>query len=958
MSPTAGLLLLSLLLPLQEEGSGSLGMRREGEFARQLTIQFGFDDLSESVLEKALEKATDPSDRSQLLLTRCEVRKLAAARTTDPKDRLKALGSAAEAYDTYLAESEPSQELANQAETDLAQVAYNYGDTLKQYLDSAHVPAEERAKLVAQAEKVFEGALRGVNALIDWWNHLPDQESKDSSRFTTYYPSEFYRALIYYHWSLLYAPGSLDRMENSRRALEYLEGFALIAGASSSAGFTAYKYMADTYAIRGENEDAEIFYNHILENALPDDPDVLDKLGPSEIERRQKIVQQAYLGYMDLLRSQGRSKDARRLAETFRAWVNDQGVILSPAGYRMLLRNASSLAEEGRFQEAIDIASMVERENSTSLLRLEANEVMARAIQLAPPDAEIDLGVLYSAAEGAFFEKKYAQAVEGFRSLIPRLQGAHDAGDYGAKTYYYLGWSWSNQDRPLEAAAAHKEGFQLFPDDEEFAAKNAQAWLALAERFVSLVSGDTVLMNFRNDALEAVQATSRDNTPAAAIWTAAKNDYSRAKTLEKQAKGAAPGSPEARKALAALDQAKQGYAKVPKGTRHYEEALVGMGLVEFRKIKWDPSAAERALKIFSDYLEKYIPDPGNTPVDAAGRQARRDASAKADYYRGQVRVLQAVAAGAGHPELWEKVLQSFDGYLQRHPQQTEYGAATLLARTDAFLQLGRIDEAVSEYESLVSRNLPKRFQEKAAFSLFQHFDALFQKEDGKAGEKASKNLAAATNYLHIANSLSNHPAWQNLQKEARYHLRLGEVATSADLLQRILKEYDEKDSLTAQWRFFVELDLLDALLAQDKTGAAAPIVERLLESHPKNLRVMIAAVKVLAGFPVLRDGGVVEVPGVGTPEAFQKAADLVKGLALLAEANAKEKEINKYSYAPYWEAKFDQAYILYRRSKTDGTYRGRHRSLIDQLKKLAPSLGGDVVGEDLPRLFQWLRQQN
>jgi len=933
-------------------------MRREGEFARQLTIQFGFDDLSESVLEKALGKATDASDRSQLLLTRCEVRKLAAARTTDPKERLKALGSAAEAYDTYLGESDPSQELANQAETDLAQVAYNYGDTLKQYLDSAHVPAKERAALVTQAEKVFEGSLRGVNALIDWWNKLPDQESKDSARFTTYYPSEFYRALIYYYWSLLYAPGSLERMENSRRALEYLEGFALIAGASSSAGFSAYKYMADTYAIRNETEDAEIFYNHILENALPDDPDVLDKLGPSEIERRQKIIQQAYLGYMDLLRSQGRSEDARRLAETFQTWVDDQGVILEPAGYRMLLRNATSLAEEGRFQEAIDIASMVERENSTSLLRLEANEVMARAIKLAPPDAEIDLGVLYSAAEGAFFEKKNRQAVEGFRSLIPRLPGAHDADEYGAKTYYYLGRSWSRLERPLEAAAAHQAGYELFPDDEEFAAKNARSWLTLAEQFLGQSSGDSVLEKFRNDALEAVQATSRDNTPAAAIWTAATNDYTRAKEAAKKADKAAPDSPEVRRAFSALDKAAQSYAKVPKGSRHYEDALVGLGLVEFKKIQWDPSAAERALKIFNDYLEKYIPDPENTPADAAGRKARRGASAKADYYRGQARVLQAAAAGPGHPEAWEKVLQEFDGYLDRHPQQTEYGAAAKYARINAFLALGRAEEAVAEYESMVAKNLSKRFQESAAFSLFMHFDGLFQKEGGKAKGKPSKYLTAAANYLHIANSLDNHPKWQNLQKEARYHLQLGEVSTSSDLLQKILKDYNEKDGLTDQWRFFVELDLLDALLAQDKTGAAAPIVDRLLKSHPKNLRVMLAAVKVLAGFPVWRDGGVVEVPGVGTPEAFQKAAELVKGLALRAGADAKEKEINKYSYAPYWQAKFAQAYILYRRSKTDGTYRGRHRTLIDQLKKLAPSMGGDVVGEDLPRLFQWLRQQS
>ena len=115
--------------------------------------------------------------------------------------------------------------------------------------------------------------------------------------------------------------------------------------------------------------------------------------------------------------------------------------------------------------------------------------------------------------------------------------------------------------------------------------------------------------------------------------------------------------------------------------------------------------------------------------------------------------------------------------------------------------------------------------------------------------------------------------------------------------------------------------------------------------------------KIKAGFLALRDGREVEIPGEGTAEGFKQALALVGELLQLAEMAAEDEGINKYSHPGYWEAKLQQAYILYRWSKVDSSYRGKHRKLIDSLERLAPDLGKEAAGDDIQHMFLWLKDK-
>ncbi|HEX9792448.1 MAG TPA: hypothetical protein VGC54_00550, partial [Planctomycetota bacterium] len=949
-APVALILSLVPLVPIQDAGEGDVSLRKDAAFARALTTELGFDDLAELVLHEALERAGPRSDRGDLLLARCDVRKLSAQRAIDPRSRVVALGRAGEAYQEFL-DTTPADRLLNQADLNLAEVAFQYGLALKTLFEIERIGPDERTTLVHSGEVLLTRSLERVNALLGRYREL-SSDDKNAQRFLLFYPALFYRALIYYYWGVLYPAGSLERDQNTQKALDLLEEFSLEVGEGSVAGLMGYKHMADVYGARGDLDDAISFYEYVVDYGVPPDPEI--ELTPGEIDRRREVIQDAYHGWLSLLTANGRRQEASQLGGTFQAWTEDQGILLSQSGYRVLLELARVKLQTGGYDAAIEVAQRVASENETSMLRLEANRVMREAIVSAPPDFPIDLGVLYAAAEGAYFDKNFAEAIDGFKLLLGRLPaGGASADKYGGKVFYYLGRSWASRDRNLEAAMTFKEGLERFPDDEENAERTARAWLVLAEHFKNRASGDPVLEAFYSDALSAVENLG-GSTPDAFAYRDAEQEYRKARGLEKAAKGKPASSAEAKAALASYDAAIPKYQRIAKSSVYYEKSMVQQGLCEFRKAAWDPAAPDRAYRIFDQYLTQWLPDPANTPADAKGRKNRTEASALADFYRGKIALDKCAA---GDAQWCGKAIELFAGFLDRHPSQPDYAAGAFDARVTAFLALGREAEAIAEFEALIAAALHQQFERNAAYSLFRHFQ---KKADG-APDVAAKRppRLQAVKYLHLANQLQESPDWRNLNIEGRLRLDLGEFRTAAETFERILRTQAGKPGFTEDSAFFVRMDLIDCYLAQDLTAKAAPIVDDLLAvaDNQKNPKVMRASVKILAGYVLVREGRVVEIPGVATQVAFTKAEPLVTDIIRIAEYDAAQAGVNKFAFAPYWDAKVLQAYLLYKWSQVDSTKRGAHKRLIDSLANLAPELGRSTAGPDTAKILEWLQRQ-
>lgn len=950
MLVTAGILLTILASPClpQEEEGGELALRREAAFARALTTELGFSDYAEMVLDKALERARSPKDRAVLLLERCNVRKLAVNRISDPGQRLPALRSAFQAYQDFLATG-PDRRLALEADLDLAEIAFSYGNALHEHLALEEPAAPRREELVKEAEEVFLPGIQAANDVLDGLREL-DQDARDAARYTLEYPARFYRAMIYFSWGIAYPRGSVEFNANTDKAIQLLEEFILEVGEGSVAGLLGYKHLGDIYAARGDTDTARDYYEYVVQNGVPADWED-EGITPEEVDRRREVMQDAYQGWMRMLRESGAAAEARRLGDQFQQWVQEEGVILSESGYRVLLELARLRIDAGEYAEAIRIANQVAEENRRSVLRLEANRVMAEAIDAAPPDTPIDLSILYGAAEGAYFDGQYERAVDGFKLVLARMDPtSSQARDFGGRTYHYLGRAWAKRNRYLEAAAAYRACVELFPDDEEMATQSAQAWLKIAEFLKTRASKDPVLDQEYQDALQAVESLGPGNTPEGAIWREAERLYREAKDLARAAAGKPPGSPEVEAARNAFRKARDAYAGIPPRTRYYEKALVQQAMCDYRVRAWELDALDRALSTLNEYLDRYLPDPENTPTDPAGRKNRVEAYAQADFYRGQIWLLRAQE---GDQEAARKVLELYEGYGDRHPGQPGFTAASMAARVKAWLVLGETEKAEAEYEALRAANLDERFVRIAAYDLYNHYLA---RADQTGDAEA---LGKAVAYLHTYNQLAARPSWVSLSKEAELRMRHGEPDVAAEILERILRQSASDPSFTEGHRFGVDLLLVNAYLAQDLTGKAAPIIERLLQDprNRKDPRVMELAVKSLVGYLAVRDGRVVEVPGQDTPEAFQQAEQIIGDMLAAAEHNAAQEGTNKYRSPAYWQAKVLQAYLLYRWSQVDTSKRGAHRTLLEGLRKLAPDLGREVAGDEVATILEWLAQQ-
>lgn len=933
-------------------------VQREAEFARALTVEFGFDALAETVLDNALKTARG-EDQAILMLARCDLRKAAAARA-QPEDRLQALTEAAQAYAEFL-EANTSTRLGTDAQVAFGELAFNIGSTLESELDS--VSPERRAEIIQQMDPLFSSAKDGIDAVIVLWEGLEEGDERDSLRYSAYFPASFYKAIIYYYWGYLHPATSTDRKIRVEKSIELLENFAFLVGENTPVGLRAYRHvgeahglLAKTYRDRGDEdeadssfEDAELYLEHVTENGIMDATDMTQ----AELDLRREVMQEAYFGLLHMYRSWGKLEKSFQIAEGFLTWVEEESVVLASSGYRLLLEVAQSRIAAGNYDAAIALAEQVARENERSRLRLEADAVMGKAIAAAPSDFPIDLKVLYSAAEGAYFRKEFSAAQSGFLLLLARLENSRQADEFGARSYYYLGRAYTQLDRRLEASIAHQVGYQGFPDDELFAAKNANSWMKLAEQFRSAAAGDEALDAYWKEAVVAVTDAGAGGAPDQAQWNAASSDYQLAKDACRPARGQESGSSEAREALRLLDRAIASYRALEKSSSYFERAQVQIGMCEYRKMAWAVEAGDRAFEVFDDYLEVWVANPENRPQTSRGRKYRLDATAQADFYRGQVLVRQAEQNQAG---AWENVVKIYAGYPERHPDQRDYIAAAYVSMIRGHIALGQIAPSTETFQTLSAADLSPARVAQGAHALYSHWSAAGKAATEEAVRKEAMGKAA--DYLGISNRSASRKNWQNLLQEARIRLKIDQPANASRLLSGILEDFAEDASLTETHRFFLRMDLVEAEMAQFRTAVAGPIVEDLLEERPTNLRAMQAAVKVLGGWAVLRNGKVIEVPGADTEGAADRSLALLTTLTQIAEHNADLADINKFDSPDYWQARLQYAYLLYRRAKVDPSVKGKHIQLIESLKRLAPDLGEAVAGKDTRRIFLWLESRS
>ena len=944
---------LCLMLALPQQGGSDLLASKNADAARAITAEFGLDYWSEKLVERSLVSATSADGKSDLLLARCDVLRMVAGRKLDELERLFSLGEAGEAYSAYL-ESSPSSSRATKAQSNLGTLAFIYGQTLIQLINSGGIGSDDLVKASEQAEGIFKAALSGMNSVISWWENLADDDpEKASAEYTDYLPSVYNRALVYRYWSELYEKDSLDRSQKAEKAIDLLSEFAL--GAPFLPQQRAYSALADCFAVIGEYEDAADYYMYVTEQVT----DLIDQegnnLGLNYIAQLQDASQESMLGMAKMYQ---RSNDIVSFWNTyndFESWVAGDEVTVSRMGSTLRLSAARQMVVEGRSAEAINLASAVAAANERNMLRLQANSVMGRAISLAPADADISLDILYSSAEGAYFQKRFADAVDGFRLLVPRLDAS--SSEIGPKAYYYLGLSWSKQNEALLAMVTHQVGYQSYPDHEEFALKNADKWQKAAEKLSIDNPNDEILREFSGEATVAVQVLGGggDNLE----WNQAKQLLKLAKASAHAANGTESGSTESRKAAAAYQRAIESLSEIPSDNGYYELALVAIGIAEYDASEFDATASARSTAILSNYVNNYITDEANDPKDPLQRKVRKDKEPEAVFYLGLAQRRDKNILG---------MLNSFENFLGRYPSQPSLAFATMTYRIEAFILLNNIDSAIAEYESMHEIDASDARISIGSYYIYRHYNQLSSEAD--LLDQLSPILMQEAKYLHDFNSYSRAPRWQNLIGEADLLSRIGDHVAASKMYELVLNKHASASDFTDAFRFKTEIGYVDAMLEQGQIGRAVGIIDSLLESRPKNLRVKTAAVKVKAGFLLydpsktrLRDQ-IRVIPGELSPEALATASEISKSIVKITEFQANDfvaadpdNSGNKYYYPAWWESQVTQAFVLYQRNRINPADTGKHIAFVNALRLQAPNLGEDVAGPRIAASLKWILDQ-
>lgn len=937
-------LLLGLVPPAQEPESSVL-IERTAVGVRGIARDFALPQWAARLIEKDRKHAKSDEDKARLELLKCDVLLTKADLERDIGTRLDLYAQAGAAYGVVL-EQYGNTEVAKDAQRRVGLTSFQYAQTLDQLFATEDVTAEQRAQLIAAAEPFFKTALTAMNALLRWFEQLPsDLPEREELIGELYYPTQFFRSITYTSWARLYPAGSLERDQHSKTAIDHLEVLALEAGGPF--GMQAYRLTADVYVLRGDYQDATDYYQYVVDTCR----EILTT-GGSEVPAAQvilyeQVIMDAYLGLLNMHRESGNDAGFAAEIANFERWVRDDGVAMQAPGYQIRLLQAKGLVDQGRIGEALALAQEVANDNPRSALRLQANAAMAYAIENAPPDAEISLDVLYQAAEGSMQSGELERAVGFWRSVLARLPGSGREAEYLGPAYANLASCWNSLGDALLAAATAAAGVQNGVTDEIYGKRLATMWSNKADAFYRSRSSDDVLKDWNKLAVDAVIFFGEDKSPDGVLWRNAQLAWSVAEENGRKARGKEAGSREAADAMKSYRESADAYSKLPKTSKYFDKASVQRGLSLHRITSWDVGASEAAIPVFEDYL-KHVANPVNAVSDATAVKYRTESEPTAVFYLGDCHRLLAREGRLG---AWEKVIATYEGFGARFPGQPGLNEAARDARVEAFLALSETAKAEAEFQAMLDEDAANSRIASAAWKMQREFAS--RAAAAKTAEERLPWLTLAAKYLGVMNQRSAKPSGAGLYSEAQWRAELEEWAAVERLAAAAL---DPAAELPEANRFGALALRVESLLELRRVPEATPLVQEMEQRSPSERRTLTFKIRVLAGFLIVDKGQVREVPGNGDQPSLMQAFEAATTLIQVAEHEAGKEGKNKFLHKPWWEARVDQLYVIYRLGQVDSTQSGKHQTLIEGLRSQAPDLGEQVCGRNVPLKLQWLAQ--
>jgi hypothetical protein len=901
--------LLVALAPDTVHAQGDAQLREDIRFARGVAEEWGFVDLADGILSD-IESGNIPAAMTEELgLVKCDLYRAAAIKSRDADKRNDLLERAISAYSAFCEANQYSKHLP-QAELGLV----NTSSVLARSLELA-IEEAIGADAEALAEKRREILTTAVAKTGDLISNLKNSEDQSETRKRQLYELMLQRSQMLYDVARTQDDGQF----NFEQALMTCEELVWTAGEGTPHCLRAYNLMGRTYAAMQSWEQSSAFFQAVIDIAIPADAAEWKKivkeldLQQQDKEQRWLFVELASPGLIEALASSGQMSESCRFALNFYNTQKREGFEFSrELGYPALLVAAKALLDSGGvvggslssgdtawFQTddeakaggnskrnrircadlALKIAQQVNTENQGNILQVRAQKLISEII--TRPGVEVQPAVLYEAAEGHYNEGNNEAAIAGLKQVLAALDDADEATrlELAPKTYYYLGRSYQQLDRHLEAIMAFREGVTSYRGDPEYDAYSAQQLYKSADRMRKTIRDD-----------EHIAALFSEAETIAALLSKANKDeilYRQAEKLRSERKFA---------------EAIPKYEQIERLANDYEKALVAIGECKFRM--GDNAAAE---DLFRAYVEDFITDEDNSVENSPVRAARRsDALAKARFYRTLIAFKTADTTGLDQG-LWQRVIELGKDYPDQHGTQDTLAPWTMRMVMNAEVSSGSVAAARATHRRLSEDYPDSTFTPVASLELHGALKKLRGDADSTGdAERSTALLREMAELLEFANKNAVKFSFKNTRAEASHWYELGEFGRAEEVMLALIARPSPSESAQKTIRHFVRPELAQALLAQKKVAEALVIFRELMDEPDAKptKRIVLGFCRSVSGWIEGEGNKIDMIPGAG--------ADAAEFDRVIATYNAisNSKEVDKWT-CDWYGYKFDLTYTYY-----------------------------------------------
>lgn len=901
-------------------------------FARGLAREWGFVDLAGEVIRKIEKGGVSSKTGEQLGVVKCDIYAQAALTERDRVRRNELFEEAVAAYEDFLKKN-PNSAAAPEAEGDYINTASAFAKSLEISMEEA--VGEEAEQLRQRRIEVLEAAVARTGDLISNLKGIEEPTEADKRRRGS---------MMLMRGRMLLELGRTqeDGEFSFSMAHQILEEAVFDQGEGSPAALQAYDLIGQVYNAQGDAESASIYFEAVIEQALPSDPDAWNtmvqdmELTQQDKDQRWLFVELSSKGLIEAKMASGDVEGAMHYALHLYLTQKREGFEYSKMGYQSLLAAGHALLDaggviggrtargEGRWfpseeaakeagvskrnitrttDLALKIGQQVVAENQGSVLQIQGQKLIAAVLEL--PGVEVEPAILYEAAEGKYNARENQSALEAFRVVLAALQGKDKATvlEFAPATFYRMGKTYQRLDRHLEAAMAFREGCTTYVGDPQYDGSNSKGFYKSMQDLTRTAPGDAQLKALLEEAEKlAAQLSAGD---------ADQINYDLAYRDQRNKK---------------YDDAILKYKLVSKSAGIYEKALVNIAVCTYRKGQKD-----EGYRLFVDYLEKYVPDDLNSPGESQVKlAARKDAMATALFYR----ALHENSIGQ-----LQAVVDHVEDYYLEYPDQSSMAPWTMRMVGEAKVKLGEVAEAKEYLQTALEAYPDNAHVAKFAVTFYKALKGQFEAESDPA--KKSALLREMAELLAIGNRAASKPNFGNLRAESNHWFDLGEWDKSRAVLEKLVTKFGSDPEREKDLVSYVKPDLAHVYLQLHMVPEAYGILTELMTSLVKrpSKRTVIDYARSITGWLEGTATDIRVVPGAGKTEAdFRDAVDKINALAGSVDA--------KWS-CEWYGYKFQAAYAYFTWATAEGGPKdSRYREEAKkQLAVLVQELGPQFKGK-------------